>query len=296
MSEVASQPARLSLPPAAGERARPVGRKMKVVALWLVFGFLALSTLYPLYFLAATALRTKNDYTHSPAGIPRELTFDNVTSAFRSAHMLQDALNSLYVVIPAVALTTILACLAAYAFVHFQFPLRRTGLLVVVALIAVPQGTILIPLFKVVLDAGLLNHRLGLTLVYAALSLPFSIYLLASFMRAIPTDLLNAAKVDGAGALRTLWSVVLPLIRPGLLTLTTLLFLNLWNEFLFSLVILQKEADHTIMVGIAQAQGHFERNLGIVSAGLLLSMIPPLLIFVFFQRSLAQGLGAGALK
>jgi ABC-type glycerol-3-phosphate transport system permease component len=159
-----------------------------------------------------------------------------------------------------------------------------------------PPTALMIPIFKVILEAGLLNQRLGLILVYAALGLPFSIYLLASFMKSIPSELLNAARVDGAGPLRILWSVVLPLVFPGLLTLITLNFLFFWNEFLFSLVILQSEANRTIMVGIAQFSGHFGKNFSIVCTGLLLSMVPPLLIFVFFQRSLARGLTAGAVK
>ena len=161
---------------------------------------------------------------------------------------------------------------------------------------SVPPTVLLIPIFKVVLDAGLLNERLGLILVYTALMLPFGIYLLASFMRSVPKELLLAAQVDGAGPLRILWSVVIPLVRPALLTLLTLSFLFLWNELLFSLVILQTEEHRTIMVGIAQAQGQFQKNIGVVAAGLLLSMIPPLLIFAFFQRSLTRGLTAGAVK
>src|SRR6185503_6064102 len=196
----------------------------------------------------------------------------------------------------AVAVITVLSCLAGYALVHLNFPLNKAALLFIVALMALAPTALWIPIFKVVLGAGLLNQRLGLILVYSALNLPFSIYLLASFMRSVPTELLNAAKIDGAGVLRTLWSVVVPLVRPGLLTLLTLNFLFLWNEFLFSLVILQSEGDRTIMVGIAQFVGHFEKNFGIVCAGLLLSMIPPLLIFTFFQRDLARGLTAGAVK
>ena len=199
-------------------------------------------------------------------------------------------------VVPAVALITAISCLAAYALVHFDFPLRKGALVFIVALMALPPTALLIPVFKVVLDASLLNQRLGLILVYTALNLPFSIYLLASFMKSVPTELLNAAKIDGAGILRTLFSIVVPLVRPGLLTLVTLNFLFLWNEFLFSLVILQSETNRTIMVGIAQFQGHYEKNFGIVCAGLLLSMVPPLLIFVFFQRDLARGLTAGAVK
>lgn len=263
---------------------------------WLFLALLAISALYPLVFLTATALRTPTDYHSSPGGLPRHLTTSNVSEAFTHVHIGTFALNSLYVVVPAVAIITVVSCLAGYALVHFHFPLRTGALVFIVALMALPPTALLIPIFKVILDAGLLNQRLGLILVYSAINLPFSIYLLASFMRSVPTELLNAARIDGAGAIRTLWSVVVPLVRPGLLTLLTLNFLFLWNEFLFSLVILQSEGNRTIMVGIAQFQGHFEKNFGIVCAGLLLSMVPPLLIFTFFQRDLARGLTAGAVK
>jgi ABC-type glycerol-3-phosphate transport system permease component len=275
---------------------RSIGKGAKALFVWLIFASLALSTLYPLAFLTATALRPQADYVSNPAGLPGSLTFENVEGAFETARIGEFAINSLLVVIPAVILVVVLATLAAYALVHFEFPLRKTTLVIVVAIMALPPTVLLIPIFKVILDAGLLNRRLGLILVYAALMLPFSIYLLASFMRSIPTELLNAAKIDGAGVLRTLWSVVIPLVRPALMTLVTLNFLFLWNELLFSLVLLQDEEHRTIMVGIAQAQGTFQKNLGVVSAGLLLSMIPPLLIFAFFQRSLARGLTAGAVK
>lgn len=277
-------------------RARRLGRAGGALALWLILATIALSTIYPLFFLAATAFRTTQDYRDSPAGLPHHLTLDNVHLAFSEVEIGKLALNSLMVVVPAVLIVTVLSCLAAYALVHFRFPLRRTMLVAVIVLMALPPAVLLIPVFKIVLEAGLLNNRLGLILVYAALNLPFSIFLLASFMRAVPDELLNAAKIDGAGALRTLWSVVIPLVRPGLLTLVVLNFLFMWNEFLYALVILQKETNRTIMVGIAQFQGHWEKNLGVVSAGLLLSMIPPLLIFLFFQRDLARGLTSGAVK
>ncbi|MBS1888608.1 MAG: carbohydrate ABC transporter permease [Actinobacteria bacterium] len=277
-------------------KARRIGRLGGALALWLILATIALSTLYPLFFLVATALRTTQDYRLSPAGIPHELTLDNIHLAFSEVEIGKLALNSLMVVVPAVIIVTVFACLAAYALVHFRFPLRRSALVVVVALMALPPAVVLIPIFKVVLEAGLLNNRLGLILVYSALNLPFSIFLMASFMRSVPDELLNAARIDGAGPLRTLWSVVIPLVRPGLLTLVTLNFLFMWNEFLYALVILQKETNRTIMVGIAQFQSHWEKNLGVVSAGLLLSMIPPLLIFLFFQRDLARGLTSGAVK
>lgn len=243
----------------------------------MIFAGIAVSTIYPLVFLTMTSLRPLADYSANPAGLPGELTLDNIQGAFETAHVGTYAVNSMLVVVPAVLLVTTIATLAAYALTHFEIPLRKTALALVVFLMAIPPAIPLIPIFKVVLDAGLLNDRLGLIIVYTALMLPFGTYLLASFMRSVPKELLLAAQIDGAGALRILGSVVIPMVRPALMTLLTLNFLFLWNELLFSLVILQTEEFRTIMVGIASAQGQYSKNLGVVSAGLLLSMIPPLL-------------------
>jgi len=289
---------------AVAERARPggvalsarVGRTAKLVGVWLIFATLALSTLYPLVFLALTALRSNADYASNPAGFPSAWTLQQVAHAFSQASMGRYAVNSLIVVSVAVAALVVISCLAAYALTLFEFPLRRTILVVVVAMMALPPTVLMIPIFKVVLDLGLLNKRIGLVLVYTSLNLPVSVYLLTSYMRSIPLELLSAARIDGAGPLRMLWSVVIPLVRPGLLTLVTLNFLWLWNELLFSVLILPDQNMRTIMVGISMTQGEFQTQIGVLAAGLLLSMIPPLLIFALFQRDLARGLAAGAVK
>ena len=291
MSSLADGAPRVSLP--GGRR---LSRTATAAGVWLIMATLAISTLYPLVFLTMTALRTDDDYFANPAGVPSHWTFDNVTTAFFDVGLGRYALNSFVVVVAAVIVLTVVACLAAYALVHFEFPLRRTTLVVVVAMMALPPTVLMIPIFKVVLDLGMLNTRLGLVLVYASLNLPFSIYLMTAYMRSVPVELLNAAKVDGAGTLRMLWSVVLPLVRPGLMTLMTLNFLILWHELLFSLLILPEEDSRTIMVGIVQLYGQFQTGTGVISAGLLLSVIPPLLIFLLFQRDIARGMTAGAVK
>jgi ABC-type glycerol-3-phosphate transport system permease component len=292
VSATAARPSAL----AGASSARRATRTLRTVGLWLIFSVIALSTLYPLIFVTLTAFRTSEDYLRNPAGIPKDWTFENLTDAFVNAHIGEFAVNSLIVVVAAVILLTVVSCLAAYALTYFDFPLRSAILVAVVVMMALPVAILMIPMFKVVLDIGLLNKRLGLVLVYTAFNLPFSIYLLSSYMRSVPRELLHAARIDGAGPIRTLWSVVLPLVRPGLLAIITLNFLFLWNEVLFSLLILQEESTRTIMVGIAQFQGRGTADVGTVSAGLLLSMLPPLLIFALFQRGLERGLTSGAVK
>ncbi|MEN3278964.1 MAG: multiple sugar transport system permease protein [Solirubrobacteraceae bacterium] len=286
----------------ARERARSgpesgrIGRGVSILGVWLLLAALALSTLYPVVFLTLTSFRTDSDYLRSPIGLPKAWTLDNISHAYSGSEIGHYALNSFIAVSIAVLLLTVVTCLAGFAFTQFEFPLRRAIFVVVVGMMALPPSVLMIPIFKVILDLNLLNKRTGLVLVYTSLNLPFSIYLMSSYMRSLPSELIHAARVDGAGTLRILWSIVLPLVRPGLLTLVTLNFLILWNELLFSLLIMQDEQGRTIMVGIAQAQGQYQTHVGVIAGGLLLSMIPPLLIFALFQRDLARGLTAGALK
>lgn len=275
---------------------RRLGRLGTIAGVWAILAAIAVSAFYPLVLLSLASFRTQEDYLRNPMGIPKDWTLDNVTRAFADAELGRYVLNSLIVVIAAVIVLTVISCLASYALTHFEFPLRRSMLVIVVVSIALPPTVLMIPIFKIVLELGLLNTRLGLVLVFTCMSLPFSIFLLTAFMRSIPKELINAARIDGAGPMRVLWSLVLPLVRPGLLTLVTLNFLNLWNELLFSLIILQTDEKRMLTVGILQYKDQLQSDVTIVTVGLLLSMIPPLLIFILFQRDLARGLTAGAVK
>jgi ABC-type glycerol-3-phosphate transport system permease component len=274
---------------------RSYGVAARLIAIWMVLAVLALSAIYPLVFLVMTAFRTNADYLRDPAGVPSHFTLANVSAAFANG-LGHYAINSLIVVSAATALLTVVACMAGYALTQLEFPFRRTIFVLVVAMIGLPPAVLMIPIFRVVLTLGLLNTRQGLVLVLASLNLPFSIYLTASYMRSVPHELINAARVDGASTGRTLRSVVLPLIKPGVMTLITLNFLVLWNELLFSLLILPSPTQRTIMVGIAEIRGQYDLSPGGLAAGLMLSMLPPLMIFALFQRDLARGLTAGAVK
>jgi ABC-type glycerol-3-phosphate transport system permease component len=159
-----------------------------------------------------------------------------------------------------------------------------------------PSSTIMIPLFRTVQQLHLLDRVAGLTLVYCALQLPFSTYLMSTYFRRVPKEVVEAARVDGAGPWRTLVEVCLPLVRPGLLTLVTLNFLWLWNELLYALLINQNNSHRTLMVGLALLNGEHSTAVPLIAAGLVFALVPPLVVFGFFQRNLAEGVTAGAVK
>lgn len=275
-----------------GPRSGGVRSGITTAALWV----LAIVTVSPVAFVVLTSLKSGADYRTNRLGLPNPPTLENIADAWERAHVAEYATNSFVVVGVAVVLILLTAVPASYAFVHLRFPLRRLGLAAIVALMLLPPTVLMVPIFRTVQQLGLLNTIPGLALVYAALNLPFSMYLMTSYMRAIPVELYEAATMDGASIVRRLTSIAVPLTAPGILTVATLNFVWLWNELLFSLLILQQPENRTLIVGVALLRGQHTADIPLVTAGLFLSMIPPVLIFVFLQRSLARGLTAGAVR
>jgi multiple sugar transport system permease protein len=190
----------------------------------------------------------------------------------------------------------VVASLAGFAIAHLRFPGRAILLIGIIGLMAVPAAVLMIPLYRTVGQLGLIDTYPGLILTYAALNLPFSIYLVASYGAGLPREILEAARVDGAGLWATFRRIAVPLSYPALATLVTLNFLWLWNELLFGLLILQDPAKRTLQVGLATLQGQHTTPIPLLAAGLLVSLGPVLIVFFASQRNLARGLTAGAVK
>jgi ABC-type glycerol-3-phosphate transport system permease component len=275
---------------------RTAGRSFGRTLCLFILVCLGSSALYPILFVIFTTFKTESQYAHSNVGPPAHLTLINVRQAWSQADIGAYAGHSLIVVAISVALIVLLASLAGFAFAHMQFPLQRSSFVFTVSLMMMPASVLMVPIFRIVQQLGLLNQYAGLILVYASLNLPFSIYLMTSYFQGIPRELFQAAEVDGASRITIFRTLALPLVRPGLLTLVTLNFLWLWNELLFSLLILQDPSKRTLMVGLALLNGQYSTGITLIVAGLFLSLIPPLLVFVFFQRNLAEGITAGAVK
>lgn len=281
----------------AGQVAGLVRRKkIRLVPAWMILAGLAASTIYPILFVAFAAFKTRPAYARDPVLPPSQPTLSNLVQAWTGAQVGTFVVNSVIVVSASVALVLVIACLAGFAFAHIRFPFRTVGLVGVLGLMLLPPSVLMVPLFRTVQQVGLLDSYLGLILVYAGLNTPFSIYMMSSYFRNVPSELFEAARVDGASTFRVFRSIALPLARPAVLTLITLNFLWLWNELLFSLLILQSESKRTLMVGLALLQGEHTSSVPLLAAGMLISLVPVLLVFAFFQRNLAEGLTAGALK
>lgn len=260
---------------------------------------IAASTIYPFVFMTFTALKTSEDYVANKLGLPIPPTLDNFFTAL-SGSLGVSFINSVITVGLGTILTVILGCMAGFAFAFLRFPFRAALLRFIMVIMVLPVTVLIPPIFKVVLDLGLVNTYPGLILLYVGLSIPAGVYMMATFFMAVPRELVESARIDGASPFRVFFEVAVPLARPAFITLGTFTFLGLWNELLFALLIMSSPEQRTLPVAIVLLRQSVQNPTlvqdAIIAAGLLLSAALPFLLFVMFNRQITQGMVAGALK
>lgn len=257
---------------------------------------MAIAAIYPVYYMIATSLKTRESWTADQFGLPLSPTLDNYASIFEDGRIPVWFLNSVIVTAASVIVATAISTLAAYAIARLEFRGRTVLLRLMVALMVIPPAVLILPLFLGLQPLGLTNSHQGVVIVYAGMLVPISVYMLASFFRTLPPELFEAARIDGASTMRILRSIVLPLSAPGFVTLVVVNALWVWNELLIALVFLQDDQERTLMAGLTLFKGHFSINEPLVMAGTFLAALPMLLLFLFGQRFFVRGLVAGAVK
>ena len=208
----------------------------------------------------------------------------------------QAMINSTIVAIGTVALSLTVAVLGGYALSRLRFRGHQMVLLGFLSTYMMPPIAIVIPLYLILVQIGLLDSKIGLILVYSSFITPFVLWTLTGFFDTLPRELDEAATVDGAGRMRILVQVLLPLCRPGIFSAVLFASLLCWDEFLYALIFTSSSASKTIPVAVAEFSGKFSTDFGLVSAGGLLAALPPVIVALIFQRHIAAGLAAGAVK
>ncbi|WP_055549466.1 carbohydrate ABC transporter permease [Streptomyces sp. NBRC 110028] len=280
---------------AAAPRGRRAARAGQYLALLGYLVFLA----FPLLWLLSTAFKPPRELmSPDPGWIPGHPTLDNFRQAFDEQPLLRAAANSLTASVAAAAITVVIATPMAYVMArHHRSPLSRAATGWVVVSQAFPFVLVIIPLFLVLKNLYLINSLSGLIMVYVVWSLPFALWMLAGYARAVPRELEEAAAVDGAGRLRILVSVTMPLLAPGLVATALFAFITAWNEFFFALVLLktpQKQTMPVVLTHFIGAEG--VADLGPLAAASLLATLPSLVLFAVIQRRITSGTLAGAVK
>ncbi|MFI1211489.1 carbohydrate ABC transporter permease [Streptomyces sp. NPDC020802] len=281
--------------PAAREKA--TGRTLNIFS----HGFLilwAFMVVLPLLWAVMTSFKTDKDIFSSPWALPDSLHFDNWSRAWTEANMSDYFLNTIIVVGFSLLGTMLLGSMAAYVLARFEFPGNRFIYFLFIGGMSFPIILALVPLFYVMQNLALLNTLPGLILVYIGYSLPFTVFFMTSFFRTLPTSVAEAAFVDGASHTRTFFQVMLPMAKPGLISITIFNFLGQWNQYMLPTV-LNTEPDNKVLtqglVQLAVSQGYKGDWSGLF-AGLVMAMLPVLAAYIVFQRQVVQGLTAGALK
>lgn len=251
----------------------------------------------PAIWIVLTSLKTEAELLRLPITIlPDTLTFQNYTRVFTDQPILTFMLNSVAVATLSTLLCVTVSALAAYALVRLRLPAPGLLLSVLMAIAMFPLISLMVPLFQVMRTVGLLNTWWALVLPYAVLSMPVCTMVLISFFQDIPKDLESAAMIDGCSRLGALWHVVIPLTAPGVFTAGILAFVNAWDEFLLALTLSSRVSSRTLPVGITLYQGEFSFPWPIISAALVVAIVPISIIIALFQERVVGGLTQGGMK
>jgi raffinose/stachyose/melibiose transport system permease protein len=282
----------------AGQRTRPrsaqkpVGGVTATVLLW---GYAA-AALLPLLLMLSSSFRTNADLISDPLGAPWPLSTASYKEAWTVGNFATYFANSLLVTCGAVALSTVVATMAAYALARSRSRIFRGLEALFLSGLMLPIHLAILPIFYLFDGVGLIDSRLGLVLMYGASGVPFSIFVLTTFFRQLPVELEEAAQLDGATTWQTFARIMVPLVRPAVATVAVFRFVPIWNDFLFPLVLLRKEEKYTLPVGLTTFFGENATNYSAVFAGLVITTVPLILLFLLATKQIVAGLTAGMTK
>jgi raffinose/stachyose/melibiose transport system permease protein len=296
----------LSSPPAvdAGSRhpvpARDPRRRKPVtfggVASSTFLWIYAVISISPLLLMVSNSLRTTQDMAQNPIGLPLPPNFASYQKAWITASFDTYFFNSIFVTVASVLLSTAVSLLAAYAFARTRSKLFSTLEATFLSGLMLPVFLAILPLFFLLDSLGMVSNLWSLILVYGALGIPFSTFVLASFFRQLPIELDEAARLDGAGPFATFWRVHLPLVKPAIATVIVFRFVPVWNDFFYPLILIRDQDAYTLPVGITRFFGEYQTDWATLFAGLTLATIPLVVLFLIATKQIVSGLTAGMSK
>ncbi len=265
----------------------------RILAMTLLILFTVLFS-FPLYWIITGSLKNPAAINAAkPEWFPTAITWDNYVRLFKNP-ALKWLLNSVFISVMAMALTCVTASMAGYVLAKKRFYGRALLFSLLVCAMALPKQVILIPLLKEM--AFLKLHDNLWAVILPTVGWPFGVFLMKQFSENIPTEMLEAARIDGAGELKTFTRVVLPMIKPGVGALAIFTFITSWNDYFMQLIMLNSKANLTISLGIAKLQSEMSTDFGLIMAGAALAAIPIITIFLLFQKYFTQGITMGAVK
>ena len=264
---------------------------------WILIIFFAVYTLFPLIWLVISSLKTNFEFlAGSPFALPAKPQWINYTNALTVAGLGRMLFNSVFVGLSATVVNIIVASMGAYCISRFRFRGRERIFTLFTAGILVPLNALMVPYFVIITKLGLINTYGGMILLYTAIGIPMSTFLIRGLMDSIPMELEEAAYIDGCGFFGRFFHIILPLSRTGIVTAATFEFLPCWNEFVFANLIVSSEKLRTIQVGIRYFTNQFSTDYVSMYAAIVISIVPSILGYILFQEQIIAGMTSGAVK
>ena len=262
----------------------------------VLLGVLAVVWLYPVAWTLANAIRPSADIYRAPWDLPWPPAIGNIGEAWNRGQLGVALANSAYVTAMTVAVVLVVSVTGAYSLTRLRPPVRAVCFMVVLAPLIIPTDVLIVPLFSMFRAVGLINSLPGLALFNVMANVSFATLILTGYFRTIPRDVIDAARVDGAGRIDVLLRIMVPLARPGIVAVAVLVAVFTWNDFGGSLVLIQKPDAFTVQLALSRFSTFYATDQGLTFAGMAIAILPPLLLFLVLQRSFIQGLATGAVR
>ncbi|MEI8094615.1 MAG: carbohydrate ABC transporter permease [Spirochaetales bacterium] len=271
-------------------------RSLSALPGYLLLGFWSLLVLIPLWVMVVNSFKVSLDIFRDPFGLPVTVSTAGYEALLAGGSFLTYFFNSLLITTVSIAGILVIASAAAYGLANWTSRASRYLLLVFLAGLMIPIRIASINLLGLVKDLGLMDSLWGLFPIYVAMGLPMGVFVLTEFIKAVPKEILNAARIDGAGSVKIFVQIVLPLTRPALATVAIFNLVNLWNDLWFPLIIIRSDDQRTLMLGVTRLFGQYQTDWNKVLAVLTTASIPIILLYLVLSKQFIQGLTAGAVK
>lgn len=266
------------------------------IAKYLFLIFFTLIAVGPIVWAAISSFKTYAEINSSALSWPSSFRLDNYRAAFQYAPIAKYFLNSVIIVGCSVLVTVVLVAMCAYIISRFRFKLKTVIVLLISASLMLPAQAISQPLFAIFQKLQIFDTKPGLIIVYSAMGIPMSFFVMVSYYKTISPALEESAYIDGASFLQAFFSIILPLAKPGLVTIALLQFINTWNEFYFALMLTSGDSARTVPIALNYYMGTFANNYSALFAAVVMTVLPTIVLFIVLQRQVVESLTAGAVK
>ncbi len=264
---------------------------------YIYLTILAVIAVFPLVWILSSSLKGKGEIAANPlALLPQSITFENYKTVFLQMGFGANVLNSILVAGATTIIAITISCLGAYGIVRFMPRLGNVITRVLITTYMFPAILLAIPYSVIMGKAGLMNSRIGLIIVYMTFSVPYAVWLLVGFFKTVPMEIEEAARVDGATKMQAFRKVVVPIVAPGIVAVAIYTFINAWNEFLYSLILINSSSKMTVAVALKSLEGQEVLDWGVMMAASAVVVIPSVVFFMLIQKKIAGGLAQGSIK